>query len=103
MCSSRYAAAPSSCERASSAESSSTPCSRSASGSAMPSRSVSERSSSWSRIEPAAADEPKGDGRLTLGREAPDDLDAREHVQAAVEPAAVRDRVHVAAEHEDAV
>ena len=34
---------------------------RSASGSATPSRSVSFASSSWSRIEPAAADEPKSE------------------------------------------
>ena len=61
MCSSMYAAASFSCDRAASALSSSTPCSRSASGSAIPSRSVSVRSSSWSRIEPAAADEPKSE------------------------------------------
>src|SRR4051794_9442281 len=61
MCSSRYAAAPSSCERASSARSRSTPCSRSASGSAAPSLSWRCRSSSWSAIEPAAADEPNSE------------------------------------------
>src|SRR4051794_22230583 len=61
MCSSRYAAAPSSCERASSARSRSTPCSRSASGSAAPSLSWRCRSSSWSAIEPAAAEEPKSE------------------------------------------
>ena len=76
------------------------------------------RSSSWSRIEPPAADEPKSErpkrapsssaqltsrtgtgGVPSLGDPA-QDLDARQHVQAAVEPAAVRDRVDVAADQQ---
>ena len=61
MWSSRYAAAPASSSRASRAESSSTPCCRSASGSEIPAASVRARSSSWSAIEPAAADEPKSE------------------------------------------
>ena len=61
MCSSRYAAALSICLRAASALSRSTPCSESASGSAMPSASRFRRSSSWSSIEPHAADEPKSE------------------------------------------
>ena len=92
-----------------------------ASGSATPSRSVSCRSSSWSRIEPAAAlepkqraseartllvgpvDEPHRQRRRALGGDAPQHLDAGHHVQAAVEPAAVRHRVDVTADQERAL
>ena len=61
MWSSRYAAADSSCDRASRARSRSTPFAASASGSEIPSLSVSWRSSSWSLIDPPAAEEPKSE------------------------------------------
>ena len=85
----------SSCERASSAPSSSTPCSRRASGSAMPSRSrqrtqlvlVAHRAGRSRRAEERAAearallvgpvDEPHRHRRLTLRRDPPQHLDAR--------------------------
>ena len=77
----------------------------------MPSRSFSARNSSWSRIEPAAADDPNSerpnrapsssaqetrrtvDRRLPSVGDPPQHLDPGEHVQTAVEPAAVRNRV----------
>src|SRR5215207_9263860 len=61
MWSSRYAATFSSCLRESVARSRSTPCALTASGSETPSRSASCLSSSWSRIEPAAALEPNSE------------------------------------------
>ena len=61
MWSSRYAAALSSSARASRARSRSTPLAASASGSVTPSPSRNSRSSSWSLIEPAAADEPNSE------------------------------------------
>ena len=103
-------------ERASSARSRSTPCSASASGSEMPSRSESCRSSSWSAIDPAAALDPKRlrpkrapsssaqltSRRVTGGvpslRDPAEDLGASHDVEAAVEPAAVRDGVDVPAD-----
>ena len=93
----------------------------SASGSATPSRSASCRSSSWSGIEPAAALEPnrlrpkrapsssaQSTSRTVTGG-SPSSAMRRststpgEHVQAAVEPAAVRHRVHVPADQERAL
>ena len=80
----------------------------------------SSRSSSWSAIEPAAALEPNSDrpkrapsssaqltrrtvsGGVPSSCEPPQHLDARHHVQAAVEPAAVRHRVDVTADQERA-
>ena len=76
------------------------------------------RSSSWSAIDPAAAlraeeraaearallvgpvDEPDRHRRRPLLGDTPQHLDRRHDVQAAVEPAAVRDRVDVAAEQQ---
>ena len=87
-------------------------------GSETPSRSTSCRSSSWSRIDPAAArraeqaaaeagaflvgpvDEPHGHGRRPFRGDPAHDLDARHDVQAAVEPAAVRHRVDVPADQQ---
>jgi hypothetical protein len=48
-------------------------------------------------------DEPHGDRRRPLLRDPAQHLHAREHVQAAVEPAAVRDGVHVAADQQRAL
>ena len=118
MCSSRYATALSSCFRASSARSRSTPCSRSASGSAMPVRVaalaqlvlIGHRAGGRRRAEERAAearpllvgpvDEPHGERRLPVGRDPPQHLDARHDVEAAVEPAAVRHRVDVPADEQ---
>ena len=76
------------------------------------------RSSSWSSIEPAAADEPKSErpkrapsssaqltsrtvsGGVALLGDPPQHLDAGQDVEAAVEPAAVRDRVDVPADQQ---
>ena len=108
-------------QRASSARSRSTPCARSASGSAMPSRSVSfaqlvlvaHRARRGRRAEERAAearallvgpvDEPHRDRRLALLGDPAQHLDAGEHVQAAVEPAAVRHRVDVPADQQRAL
>src|SRR5581483_6012626 len=49
------------------------------------------------------ADQPQRERRSTLLRDAPQHLDAGEDVEAAVEPAAVRDGVHVAPEQERTV
>ena len=74
------------------------------------------RSSSWSRIEPAAADEPNSErpkrapsssaqltsrtvsGGVAVCGDPPQHLDPGDDVEAAVEPAAVRHRVDVAAD-----
>jgi hypothetical protein len=45
-------------------------------------------------------DQPDRDRRLSLRGDSPHDLDAGEHVETAVEPPAVRHRVHVAADHQ---
>src|SRR3954468_21869054 len=113
MCRSRYAAAPWSSVRASSGESRSTPWPRSASGSGRaggaaggaPARLlpcaeivlILHRAGSRGRSEEGAPEprallvgpvhEPHGDGRLAIGGDSPEDLDAGPDVQAPLAPA----------------
>ena len=107
-----------SCVRASSARSRSTPCARERIGQrdavAVGERAqlvlVAHRAGGGARAEEAAAeagtllvgpvDEAHGHGRLALLGDPPQHLHRREDVQAAVEPAAVRDGVDVAAEQD---
>ena len=121
MCSSRYAAAFSSCDagRERAVEVDAVLAQRIRKGDPVAIRErpqlvlVGHRAGRGRRAEerPAEArpllvgpgDEPHRHRRLALGGDAPDHLDAGEHVQAAVEPAAVRHRVQVAADQQRAV
>ena len=63
-------------------------------------RRAEERAAEARALLVGPVDEPHGHRRLALRGDAPQHLDAREHVQAAVEPAAVRHRVHVPADQQ---